>query len=299
MKAPRFLVLLLFITAALQATATAAATPSLASTLDKGHAALAKGNAKSACKLFEKAVELSSGSSYAAYLGLASARLGAGQPKEALAAATAAEKLGADASERAAASYLAGMALFRLDPPSAESLAEAKAALERAISLDPDKAFPAKQTLAQLEAAAGDHAKAIGDIRDSIGQLPLGSSRRTDARILLCQLLSRFPSQATSVEGSLQPDESIQKPVGLFQPVPRYPIAARANNVQGGAVYQAIIDRDGCVRDLTNLHSDDEDLERISRETVAQWVFEPATLNGQAVPLWYHLKLNFSLSRTL
>jgi TonB family protein len=112
-------------------------------------------------------------------------------------------------------------------------------------------------------------------------------------------LLSRFPSQATSVEGSLQPDESIQIPVGLFQPVPRYPIAARANNVQGGAVYQAIIDRDGCVRDLTNLHSDDEDLERISRETVAQWVFEPATLNGQAVPVSYHLQLKFSLSRTL
>lgn len=111
-------------------------------------------------------------------------------------------------------------------------------------------------------------------------------------------MLGRFPSQTTSVEGSVQPDEGMQKPVGLYQPSPHYPIEARANNIQGGAVYQAIIDRDGCVRDLTNLHSDDGNLERISRETVAQWVFEPATLNGQAVPVWYNLALKFSLSPT-
>lgn len=280
----------------LMAPRAAMAAAGLEEVLDKAHAALAKGNSKAACKSFEKAVELSAGKSYAAYLGLASARIGAGQPREALAAAEAAEKLATDPSSQSAAAFLQGLAQFRLERPSAESLAAAQAALERALALDPEKAFPAKQVLAQVEAARGQGVKAIADLRATIAQLPKEDSKRTQARILLCSLVSRFPTEVTQLDSILPPDDSgVQKPVGLYQPQPHYSNELRAAGVQGIAIFEAVIDRDGCVRQLETLKADDKALEKTARDTVARWVFEPAILNGQPVAVYYSLTMSFRL----
>lgn len=296
MKTSKRLVFALFATTVLTASAAAFAADSVASLLDKGRAALAAGKAERACRSFEKADGLAGGQSYAAHLGFASACATPAKLPQALAAAAAAERLGQDARERAAAAFLEGLVHYRLDPRGAASLAAAKTALERAIALDPEGALPARLTLAQVEIAAGEQVEAIAGLRETLSWLAPGHPKRTVARRLLCSLLTDQPSHAANVEAALQPDDRIQKPVGLYQPPPPYSREARGNRIRGHVVYQGIVDRDGCIRDLKNLRADDPELDRISRNTLSRWVFEPATLQGEPVAVWYSLDVNFRLN---
>lgn len=88
---------------------------------------------------------------------------------------------------------------------------------------------------------------------------------------------------------------AVTRPVGIFQPQPRYTETARKVRLQGAVILEAIIDREGRVSDLRMIKGLGLGLTDEAVKTVKQWKFEPATLNGQPVAVYYTLTIYFRL----
>ena len=293
---------------------TAAADPAraqkLENLLERGFEKLRQREAKAACRVFEEAVELSGGRSFGAQLGLASARLKADQPKAAAAAAEGAEALGTTPAMQAAAANLLGLSLYTAANQDPAELAKAESALERAIALDPQGAAPARITLAHVNEALGAPLAAATLLRETLTMLPKGNQLRREARVKLCALRSDHPELSAELAAkpidprafSENPPQdlaiagTLTKPKGLFQPDPQYPAEARMARVEGVVVMQGIIDRDGCIRELTQLKGVSQDVDQAAAETVKRWVFEPALLDGKPVDVYYNLTTSFRLT---
>jgi protein TonB len=76
---------------------------------------------------------------------------------------------------------------------------------------------------------------------------------------------------------------------------PVYPEDARKARIAGSLIIEAVIGRDGRIRDAVVLKSipilDDAGL-----TAVRQWTFEPGTLDGKPVDVIYNLVVNFSVA---
>ncbi|HXE74623.1 MAG TPA: energy transducer TonB [Candidatus Xenobia bacterium] len=77
---------------------------------------------------------------------------------------------------------------------------------------------------------------------------------------------------------------------------PVYPRLAIAAHIEGDVVLTAIIDTDGRVRQLT-VKSGHPQLAQAARDAVAQWLYEPTTLNGQPVAVQLDVTVKFRLNR--
>ncbi|HLG95023.1 MAG TPA: energy transducer TonB [Bryobacteraceae bacterium] len=77
---------------------------------------------------------------------------------------------------------------------------------------------------------------------------------------------------------------------------PVYPEMARITLVQGTVRFRATIGRDGAVEAL-ELVSGPPLLVQAAREAVEQWIFLPATRNGDAVEDVTQVALNFELAK--
>jgi protein TonB len=82
----------------------------------------------------------------------------------------------------------------------------------------------------------------------------------------------------------------------IQQVKPPYPPLARQAGVSGTVVLQAIIGRDGCIRDLQVL-SGHPLLIRAAVDAVRQWLYQPTTLNGSPVEVLTTVEVKFVLSR--
>lgn len=87
----------------------------------------------------------------------------------------------------------------------------------------------------------------------------------------------------------------VQKPVRLSGDAPVYPEEARKERIQGRAIVRAVIDRDGTVTSTEVVETEHEDLGVAAAEAIRTWTFEPATLEGEPVPVYYHLTVKFRL----
>lgn len=84
-------------------------------------------------------------------------------------------------------------------------------------------------------------------------------------------------------------------PVKLHAPRPGYTEEARQARIQGVVMLQVIVDRQGNVTRPVILKPLPMGLADLAVETVLQWKFKPATRNGEPVPVYYNLTVNFSL----
>ena len=82
----------------------------------------------------------------------------------------------------------------------------------------------------------------------------------------------------------------------VFGPRPAYPPLARAARVQGTVKIQAIIGRDGAIKDLQVL-SGPPLLIAVAIEAVRQWRYQPTLLNGDAVEVVTDIDVNFTIGR--
>jgi TonB family protein len=89
----------------------------------------------------------------------------------------------------------------------------------------------------------------------------------------------------------------VSPPRRISGPVPEYPEDARKEHVEGTVVIQAVIAEDGTISQTRVLHSLTPSLDRVSEESIRQWTFEPATLDGEPVSVFYNLTINFRLDR--
>lgn len=77
--------------------------------------------------------------------------------------------------------------------------------------------------------------------------------------------------------------------------MPVYTEKACRSGTRGTVILEAIIDKEGCVRNLRVLQEVPNGLTEAAMAAVSRWVFSPATLNGQPVKVYYVLTVNFDV----
>ncbi len=97
------------------------------------------------------------------------------------------------------------------------------------------------------------------------------------------------PPGAMWIEGDVLP------PKRTYAPRPNYTEDARRARVQGVVILQAVVDTLGEVGYVKVLKGLPQGLTESAVQVVEQWRYEPATLNGEPVPVYINLTVNFSL----
>ena len=83
-------------------------------------------------------------------------------------------------------------------------------------------------------------------------------------------------------------------PVAMRKVSPDYPPEAKASEMEGTVVVQALVDVDGTVADTKVVKSVPE-LDAAAVAAVLQWTFKPALSNGKPVASWVAVPVKFSL----
>lgn len=87
----------------------------------------------------------------------------------------------------------------------------------------------------------------------------------------------------------------MQAPRKTVDVAPTYPVTARSARVQGVVILEAVIDESGAVTSARVLRSIPM-LDEAALTAVRQWRFEPARLNGSAVPVVMTVTVSFNLN---
>lgn len=95
--------------------------------------------------------------------------------------------------------------------------------------------------------------------------------------------------------GPMQISGNVVAPRRIHAPDPHYPEEARHARVQGVVILQTIIDTAGEVTDVRVLKGLPSGLTESAVEAVSSWRFEPATLEGEPVPVYYLVTVSFSV----
>ena len=95
--------------------------------------------------------------------------------------------------------------------------------------------------------------------------------------------------------GPMQISGNVLAPKRVFSPDPHYPEEARHARVQGVVILQTIIDRTGKVTNVKVLKGLPSGLTEAAVDAVSKWRFEPATLEGKPVAVYYLVTVSFSV----
>ena len=95
--------------------------------------------------------------------------------------------------------------------------------------------------------------------------------------------------------GPMQIAGDVLAPKRIYAPDPHYPEEARHGRIQGVVILQTIINKLGNVTDVRVLKGLPSGLTEAAVEAVSSWRFEPATLEGQPVAVYYLVTVSFSV----
>jgi len=92
-------------------------------------------------------------------------------------------------------------------------------------------------------------------------------------------------------------DDDVIKPTVIHKPQPRYPQAARKNKVQGHVIVLAMIDQQGVPHApmVMEMSPGAEELAASAVDAVTAWRFEPATVDGRPVDVYFVINVQFKL----
>lgn len=96
-------------------------------------------------------------------------------------------------------------------------------------------------------------------------------------------------------DGPIYVTGDVQKPEKITAPQPQYTEIARKARIQGVVILQAIIDEQGNVTNVSVLKGLPMGLSESAEAAVKQWKFQPATLRGKPVAVYFNLTVNFQL----
>lgn len=103
------------------------------------------------------------------------------------------------------------------------------------------------------------------------------------------------PPPSPEPEGPIQVGGDVRPPVKTHEPPPAYTEIARKARLQGVVIVQAIIDKQGNVTNVKLLKGLGMGLDQAAMDAIKKWRFEPATLHGKPVSVYYTLTVNFRL----
>jgi TonB family protein len=85
-------------------------------------------------------------------------------------------------------------------------------------------------------------------------------------------------------------------PVAVFQARPRYPVDLRRAGVSGEGVVSFIVGTEGNIENAVVVRATDVRFGEAARESIIQWRFRPAQLNGQIVPCHMMVPIVFTVN---
>jgi TonB family protein len=100
---------------------------------------------------------------------------------------------------------------------------------------------------------------------------------------------------AVEPEGPLPVGGAVSAPQKIFAPQPQYTHAALVAHIEGPVVVRATIDKSGRVTDVEVLRGVPMGLTEAAVDAVRQWRFQPATLRGRPVSVYYDLTVAFRM----
>ena len=83
-------------------------------------------------------------------------------------------------------------------------------------------------------------------------------------------------------------------PEAIEKVPPEYPDAAQFANVEGTVIVQALVGRDGLVKETKVIHKI-PGLDEAAVSAVEQWTFKPARSGGKPVAVWVAVPVKFTL----
>lgn len=86
---------------------------------------------------------------------------------------------------------------------------------------------------------------------------------------------------------TLASDDVVEPPQVLERPTPSYPPELRGRGIEGLVVVKGIVGRDGRLRDVQVVRAENDLLIPPLLESLRQWRFRPATVNGKPVATYY------------
>jgi TonB family protein len=95
------------------------------------------------------------------------------------------------------------------------------------------------------------------------------------------------------------PSHDVRPPVPLRKVDPKYIAAAAAEKVEGTVRLFAVIRKDGHVESVALLKHLDDRLDRSAQEALAQWIFQPALLDGSPMDVDAVFEIPFRLAPKL
>jgi TonB family protein len=112
--------------------------------------------------------------------------------------------------------------------------------------------------------------------------------------LFTASMRSNVPAPAAPPPAAPASGGQLQQPKLIFSPPAAYPSEARAEHVQGDVTIDALIDATGKVSAMQAI-SGHPLLRQAAMETVRLWKYEPAHLNGQAIPIHIKVSISFHL----
>lgn len=256
--------------------------------LENGEALLSQREFRRAITAFEQANRIYDGRCVECLLKLARTYTAWDRPESALESARAALQLSPPAAVQARIYNQVGVILARRPNARTEELTEAEAAFRQALTLGGDNWNPARYNLAGLLFSLRRTDEAAGFAREYLRREPTGPYA-AESRLLACRgAKATEPVPAAAAEGEFFP------PSTLFRRTPLYPNTARRSNLAGSVAVHVEVDTLGCAVRTTLSKGLGNELDEAAVAAVGQWVFNPATTNGQPVPSDYLVTVEFS-----
>ncbi len=84
-------------------------------------------------------------------------------------------------------------------------------------------------------------------------------------------------------------------PEAITRVTPEYPDLARQSNMEGSVVIQALVGKDGRVKD-TRIAKSNPVFDQAAEKAVKQYVFKPALSNNKPVAVWVAVPIRFTLN---
>jgi TonB family protein len=188
-----------------------------------------------------------------------------------------------------------GLAFVARRDPGA--LSKAEEALRQGADFGGPWGTMARYNLAEVLAREQKWAETVETARRYLKDAgPEGTSLK-EARVLLCRARTYLPAEPPpEPREDLEPKRvggEVTRPEIVSSVKPVYTEEARKARTNGTVIVEAIIDEEGCVRNVRALQELPNGMTEAAMEAIRQWVFFPATLGGKPVKVYYVLNINF------
>ncbi len=112
-------------------------------------------------------------------------------------------------------------------------------------------------------------------------------------------LLASVSLAQTPADSPYRVGGDVMRPEKISGSPPVYTVEARKDRVTGVVILEAVIDEQGNVTDVKVLKGLPAGLDQAAVKAVESWKFNPATLDGRPVPVYYTLTVNFTMETDL